>query len=245
MWTWSLSVPRTSRIAFYLNRYTVVSEAINDARDMINEPGSVATPEYLAETARRIAKEVGLEVKVWDEKKLEKEGYNGLLQVGRGSSNPPRLIRLLYRTKKSRGHLAFVGKGVTFDTGGISIEARRQNVGNERGYVRRRGSNVCDEGHRKAEARCECDRHYSYRRKLSRRQCSAAGRHLLCKERQVDHGGQHRCGRPADPDRRPALASEGKPTHILDIATLTGAVVRALGVSIAGVMGNNPDSFNR
>src|SRR5205807_6086875 len=51
----------------YLNRYTIVSEEINEARDIINEPGSVATPEHLAETARRIAKEVDLDVKVWDE----------------------------------------------------------------------------------------------------------------------------------------------------------------------------------
>src|SRR5262245_56887758 len=106
----------------YLSRYALVSDAVNEARDMINEPGSVATPEYLAEAARRIAKEADLDLKIWDEKKLKKDGYNGLLQVGRGSSYPPRLIRLAYRTKKARGHLALVGKGITFDTGGISIK---------------------------------------------------------------------------------------------------------------------------
>src|SRR5439155_1428531 len=97
----------------YLQRYTAVSDAVNEARDMINEPGSVATPEYLAEAARKIAKESDLDLKVWDEKKLQKEGYNGLLQVGRGSSHPPRLIRLAYRARKAKAHLAFVGKGVT------------------------------------------------------------------------------------------------------------------------------------
>jgi leucyl aminopeptidase len=106
----------------HLSRYTIVSDAINEARDMINEPGSVATPEYLAQAARDIAKESGLDLKIWDEKKLQKDGYNGLLQVGRGSSYPPRLIRLAYRSKKAKAHLAFVGKGVTFDTGGISIK---------------------------------------------------------------------------------------------------------------------------
>ncbi|MBI2150261.1 MAG: hypothetical protein HYU27_06615 [Acidobacteria bacterium] len=106
----------------YIERYTVVSEAINEARDMINEPGSVATPEYLAEAARGIAKDANLDLKIWDENKLEKDGYSGLLQVGRGSAYPPRLIRLSYRAKKAKGHLAFVGKGVTFDTGGISLK---------------------------------------------------------------------------------------------------------------------------
>src|SRR5215472_13908906 len=58
----------------YLSRYSLVSDAVNEARDMINEPGSVATPEYLAEAARRIAKQSDLDVKIWDEKKLQKEG---------------------------------------------------------------------------------------------------------------------------------------------------------------------------
>src|SRR4051812_44059512 len=95
----------------YLDRYTVVSNAINEAREMINEPGAVATPEYLAEAARKIARESNLDVKIWDEKRLQKEGYNGLVQVGRGSANPPRLIRLAYRARKAKGHLALVGKG--------------------------------------------------------------------------------------------------------------------------------------
>ena len=60
------------------------------ARDMINEPGSVVIPEYMAETARKVSKEADLDFKVWDERKLAKEGYNGLLQVGRGSAHPPR-----------------------------------------------------------------------------------------------------------------------------------------------------------
>src|SRR6185436_82080 len=65
----------------YLNRYTIVSEAVNSARNMINEPGSVVVPEYMAVAAKTIAKEADLELKVWDEKRLAKDGYNGLLQV--------------------------------------------------------------------------------------------------------------------------------------------------------------------
>ena len=68
----------------YLNRYTIVSEAINEARDMINEPGSVVTPEYMAEAARAIAKEADLDVKVWDEKKTRERGLQ------RSDSSRPR-----------------------------------------------------------------------------------------------------------------------------------------------------------
>ena len=224
----------------YLNRYTIVSEAINEARDIINEPGSVATPEYLAETARRIAKEVDLDVKVWDEKRLEKEGYNGLLQVGRGSSHPPRLIRLAYRPKKSRGHLVFVGKGVTFDTGGISLKPAdkmwemkgdmsggaavmfaMKAIGKLKPDVNVTGIIPTAENSPDANAQRPGDIFFAKNGKsIMVDNTDAEGRLIL-----TDGLG---------------LASEEKPTHILDIATLTGAVVRALGLSVAGVMGNNP-----
>ena len=82
------------------DRYTIVSEAVNEARDLINEPGSAVVPETMAEAARKIAKESNLDLKVWDEKRLAKEGYNGLIQVGRGSSHPPRMIRLAIGRRK-------------------------------------------------------------------------------------------------------------------------------------------------
>ncbi len=224
----------------YLNRYTIVSEAINEARDIINEPGSVATPEYLAETSRRIAKDAGLDVKVWDEKKLEKEGYNGLIQVGRGSAYPPRLIRLAYRPKKARGHLAFVGKGVTFDTGGISLKPAdkmwemkgdmsggaavmfaMKAIGKLKPDVNVTGIIPTAENTPDANAQRPGDIFYAKNGKsIMVDNTDAEGRLILT-------DGLY-------------LASQEKPTHILDIATLTGAVVRALGVSIAGVMGNNP-----
>jgi leucyl aminopeptidase len=105
-----------------LERYMLVSEAVNLARDLINEPGSVVTPERLAREARAIAKDSSLDVRIWNRDQLRKEGFNGLIQVGRGSVNEPRLIRLSYRAKESPYTLALVGKGVTFDTGGISLK---------------------------------------------------------------------------------------------------------------------------
>jgi len=72
----------------YLERYTLVSDAVNQARDLINEPGSSVVPETMAEAARRIAKESNLDLKVWDEKRLTKEGYNGLLRSAVGAAIP-------------------------------------------------------------------------------------------------------------------------------------------------------------
>ncbi len=223
----------------YIARYTLVSEAVNEAREMINEPGSVATPEYLAETARKIAKESNLDLKIWDEKKLQKDGYNGLLQVGRGSANPPRLIRLSYRARKATGHLAYVGKGVTFDSGGISLKPAdkmfemkgdmsggaavmfaMKAIGKLKPGVNVTGIIPTAENFPDANAQRPGDIFYAKNGKsIMVDNTDAEGRLILT-------DGLH-------------LAGEEKATHILDIATLTGACVRALGLSVAGVMGNN------
>jgi leucyl aminopeptidase len=223
----------------YLSRYTLVSEAVNEARDVINEPGSVVTPEYLAEAARKIAKDSDLDVKIWDEKKLEKEGYNGLLQVGRGSSYPPRLIRLDYRARKAKAHLALVGKGVTFDTGGISLKPAdrmyemkgdmsggaavlyaMKAIGKLKPEVNVTGIVPAAENFPDAKAQRPGDIFFAKNGKsIMVDNTDAEGRLILT-------DGLY-------------LAGEAKATHILDIATLTGACVRALGPSIAGIMGNN------
>jgi leucyl aminopeptidase len=224
----------------YLHRYTIVSDAVNEARDMINEPGSVATPEYLAEAAKTIAKESNLDLKIWDEKKLQKDGFNGLLQVGRGSSHPPRLIRLAYRTRKAKGHLAFVGKGVTFDSGGISLKPAdkmyemkgdmsggaavlyaMKAIGKLKPDVNVTGIVPAAENFPDANAQRPGDIFYARNGKsIMVDNTDAEGRLILT-------DGLY-------------LAGEEKATHILDIATLTGAVVRALGLSVAGIMGNAP-----
>src|SRR5262249_35463137 len=96
--------------------------------DLINEPGSVATPEEIERRAREVAKANGLKIAVLQKKDLETQGYNGLLTVGRGSTVPPRMIILNYVPEKSIGeaqpdiHLGLLGKGITFDTGGVSIK---------------------------------------------------------------------------------------------------------------------------
>jgi leucyl aminopeptidase len=101
----------------------ILAEGINLARRLVNEPASEIYPESFAITARRVAKEVGLDVELWDERKLEQERCGSLLAVARGSSRPPRLVILRHSGGGSdQPWLAFVGKGVTFDSGGLSIK---------------------------------------------------------------------------------------------------------------------------
>jgi leucyl aminopeptidase len=94
------------------------------ARELVNAPNNIMTPAEFAKEARRVARKSGLQCEVLDEKALEKQGYGLLLGVGRASEHPPRLIVLRHRPKrvKSKEHLALVGKGVMFDTGGYCIK---------------------------------------------------------------------------------------------------------------------------
>jgi len=107
-----------------LEQGRIIAEAQNLARDLVNEPANKLTPAVLAEAARSMALSSGLECEVLDTGAMKKLGMGALLGVAQGSSNPPFLIIVKYRPAAASGgsHLALVGKGVTFDTGGISIK---------------------------------------------------------------------------------------------------------------------------
>ena len=100
-----------------------VATAVATARDFVNTPPSHLYPGEFAKRAKALGKSAGLEVEVLGKKELEDAGYGGIVGVGKGSSRGPRLVRLTYRSgKKNAKKVALVGKGITFDTGGISIK---------------------------------------------------------------------------------------------------------------------------
>ncbi|UUO03681.1 leucyl aminopeptidase, partial [Mycolicibacterium novocastrense] len=100
-----------------------IATAVATARDFVNTPPSHLFPDEFARRAKALGEAAGLSVEVLDEKALEKVGYGGIIGVGKGSSRPPRLVRLTHKGAKRRGkRVALVGKGITFDTGGISIK---------------------------------------------------------------------------------------------------------------------------
>lgn len=101
-----------------------LAEATNFARNLVNEPPNVLTPTEMANRASAMAKQVGLECEVFDKTKIEELGMGGLLGVSQGSAQPPKFIILRYRgaSGSSDKGMALVGKGITFDTGGISLK---------------------------------------------------------------------------------------------------------------------------
>ncbi len=121
-----ISIPGTDagELSEAVERGQILAEAQNFTRDLVNEPANKLTPAALAEAAKSVASEFGLEYKVLDGAAMAELGMGALLGVAQGSTNPPFLITLAYRPARTEAcdHLALVGKGVTFDTGGISIK---------------------------------------------------------------------------------------------------------------------------
>jgi leucyl aminopeptidase len=119
-----LSVPsaRDAAANQSLARAAVIAESVMAARDLVNTPPNVLYPASFADRAVRLAEAAELHTEVLDEKDLLREGYGGILGVGGGSSRPPRLVRLHHAPAAPKAKVALVGKGITFDTGGISIK---------------------------------------------------------------------------------------------------------------------------
>jgi leucyl aminopeptidase len=105
-----------------VDRASVVAEGTMLARDLTNTPAGDFYPESFVVEARRVAKGLPLTVRVLTEKELKAGKYGGILGVGQGSSKPPRLVEIRYRPAGSKRHVALVGKGITFDSGGINLK---------------------------------------------------------------------------------------------------------------------------
>ncbi|MGI3781851.1 MAG: leucyl aminopeptidase [Janthinobacterium lividum] len=101
---------------------SVLAAAVVTAREWVNIPANLLYPASFAEEVQALAKGTRLSVEVLDEGELAAQGYGGLLAVGGGSARPPRLVRLTYRPRGAKTHLALVGKGITFDTGGLNLK---------------------------------------------------------------------------------------------------------------------------
>lgn len=99
-------------------------------RALASAPSHIKNPEWFVEQAQDLAEQVGLKTDVWDQERLEEEGFGGILAVGGGSASEPRMLTLTYEPEETdREHVVLVGKGITYDTGGLSIKPRTAMVG--------------------------------------------------------------------------------------------------------------------
>ncbi|MBV9544610.1 MAG: hypothetical protein JOY61_09550, partial [Chloroflexi bacterium] len=113
---------RASRLQELADLARITCDAVMKVRDLSVGPGNYVTPTYLAEQARAVAQQYGLDITVWGKDELREHGMNAILAVNQGSIQPPAFVAIKYTAPGARKTLAVVGKGITFDSGGISIK---------------------------------------------------------------------------------------------------------------------------
>ncbi|QDY76408.1 leucyl aminopeptidase [Streptomyces qinzhouensis] len=237
--------PRDKAYKAAAERALILAEEVNRARDLINTPPNDLTPEAFAAVASAAGKEVGVKVQILDEKALVKGGFGGILGVGQGSANPPRLVKLSYtpaKDAKGAKHLALIGKGITYDSGGISLKPAGHNE-----------TMKCDMSGAAAVfaavvAAARLGLPVNVTGWLALAENMPSGTATRPGDVLRMYSGKTVEVLNTDAEGRLVLAdalwkaSEENPDAIVDVATLTGAMVLALGNRTFGVMAND-DAF--
>ncbi|MEU9864553.1 leucyl aminopeptidase [Streptomyces sp. NPDC047971] len=233
--------PRDKAFKAAAERALALTEEINRARDLINMPPNDLYPETFAAIVTAAGKEHGLKVQVLDEKALDKGGYGGILGVGKGAVRGPRLVKIAYTHPEAEKTLALVGKGITYDSGGISLKPAGHNE-----------TMKCDMSGAAAV--------FAAVVAASRIGLAVNVTGWLALAENMPSGSATRPGDVlrmysgktvevlnTDAEGRLVLAdaitraSEEHPDAIVDVATLTGAMVLALGNRTFGIMANDDD----
>ena len=225
-----------------------VARSVGLARDLVNEPPSSLTPERFARmVSDRFEDADGLTVEVWDEDRIRAERLGGLLGVAAGSVRPPRLVKLTYQPSDPyefegrRPHLALVGKGITFDSGGLSLkpasgmEAMKTDMGGAAAVLAAVDAIAALGGRIPITAWAPMTEN------MPSGSATKPGDVLTTRSgKTIEVLNTDAEGRLILSDGL-TLATEEGPDAVIDLATLTGAAVVALGKEIAGLMGNNEE----
>lgn len=222
-----------------ITRGQVVAESQAWVRDLVNTPAIDMPPAQLAKEAQAMAKRVGLVSKVWNEAELKRGGFGGIVGVGQGSVNPPRLIELRYEAAGKQAPIALTGKGIAFDSGGLSI---KDSTGMEH-MKSDMGGAASILGAMRAIALLKPKVNVIAAIPLAENMPSGSAirpgdvlRHRNGKTSEVLNTDAE--GRLVLADALAYLA-EQRPRAIIDTATLTGACMVALGEDLWGAMGND------
>ena len=229
-----------------LARAQAVTDAVALARDLGNEPGGSLTAVALAERAAEVARAAGLEVEVWDEERISSERLGGLLAVNRGSRQPPRYLRLHYRpTGTPVATVTLVGKGITFDSGGLSLKTGQGMMSMKIDMAGAAAVLAAMTALAKLEARVEVRGEIPLTDNMTGGDAQRPGDVFRARNgKTVEVLNTDAEGRLVLADAL-SLAAEDEPDAIIDVATLTGACSVALGGDYAGLMGTDDDVLRR
>ena len=233
-----VAVVSTKKVsAAEIERIGVLAQAVHTTRDLVNTPPNELFPASVAAHVTKHTKGMPVKVTVWDEKKLAADKMVGLLAVGTGSSRGPRMVKIEYAPRGAKASLAFVGKGITFDSGGLSLKPANSMIGMK--YDMTGAATV-----------------YQAILAIARLGLNVKVTAYMCMAENLPSGTaarpndiiRYRNGKTVeitntDAEGRLVLAdglisaSAENPDLIVDVATLTGAATVALGNRYAGLMG--------
>jgi leucyl aminopeptidase len=225
-----------------LDLAVTTAACVDVAREWVNLPGNTLFPESFAELVKPVAKEAKLGIEVWDDKALERDGFGGILAVGGGSTRKPRLVKLSYAPRGAKFHLALVGKGITFDAGGLDLKTA------EGMYTMK-----CDmAGAAAVIAATAAIAELGLRIRVTTWAALAENLPSGSAYRPSDvltmYGGKTVENGNSDAEGRLVMADalvkagEDRPNLVIDVATLTGACMVALGERVAGLMARDDET---
>ena len=217
-----------------------IVQAMDFAKDLVNESAQIVTPEYVANLSNEIAKELNLEAKIYDKNEIKNLGMNAFLAVGQGSVNEAKFVHLTYKPKTTpRKKIALIGKGITFDAGGMNIKPATSMLTMKCDM----SGSAISLGVIQAIAKLNADIELHVICALCENMTSGSaykqGDILTAKNgKTIEVDNTDAEGRITLADAL-CYADTLDVDEVIDIATLTGAVVVSLGHNITGVMGNN------
>ena len=223
----------------------IIAKATNFAKDIVNEIPEIYTPQKMAQDAQNLAKShASIKCEVYDEKFLAKEKMNAFLAVNRASVHKPRLIHLTYKPKKSKKRIIFVGKGLTYDSGGLSLKPADYMLtmkSDKSGAAAALGI---------IKGAAELNLPFEIHAILGATENMIGGNAYKPDDVLISRSGISIEVRNTDAEGRLVLADclsyaqDFKPDILIDMATLTGACVVGLGEYTTGIMGNNESLKN-
>ncbi|TLD84077.1 leucyl aminopeptidase [Helicobacter sp. MIT 11-5569] len=242
----------TTALKAVIEKAEHLSTSINHTRELINTPPAIATPKYIAEVAKKRAKKVGISCEIYDKKFLKQEQMHAFLAVAKASANAPYLVHLTYLPKVGKGKklpkFVLVGKGLTYDSGGLSLKP-----GDYMTTMKADKSGACAvlgilEAVAKLNLQAEIHGILGLAENMIGGDAYKPDDILIARnQKSIEVRNTDAEGRLVLADCL-SYASDLKPDFLLDLATLTGACVVALGDYSTGVMGYNTklaEEFNR
>ena len=237
--------PDRGRLGDLASDARIVAQAVAIAREWVNIPANLLYPESFADQVRQLVRNTRVGIEVLDEAALAREAYGGLLAVGGGSARPPRLVRLTYRPRGATFHLVLVGKGITFDSGGLNLKPL------EGMYTMK-----CDmAGAAAVFAATWAIAQLGLKIKVTTYGALAENLPSATAYRPSDvltmYGGKTVENGNSDAEGRLVMAdalarsAADHPDLVVDVATLTGACMIALGERTTGLMSNDEETADR